>query len=95
MPQFRVLDQTEFIRTMAVFLMLFIFVAIVCFAAVIVIAYTRCMTIALTNRQVYEDLRHLGASRAYLQDLVRGQVSRVFFVPGLVVNLAIWMPCMR
>lgn len=90
MPQFRVLDQTEFIRTMAVFLMLFIFVAIVCFAAVIVIAYTRCMTIALTNRQVYEDLRHLGASRAYLQRSVRGQVSRVFFIPGLVGTLAIY-----
>ena len=55
MPQFRVLDQNDLIRTMAVFLMLFLFIAIVCFAAVIVIAYTRCMTIALTNRQVYDD----------------------------------------
>lgn len=90
MPQFRVLDQNDFIRTMAVFLMLFLFIAIVCFAAVIVIAYTRCMTIALTNRQVYDDLRHLGASRAYLRQAVRGQISRVFFVPVLVGTLAIY-----
>ena len=66
MPAFRILDRTDFVKTMAVFLILFVFVAVVCFAAVFVIAYTRCMTIALTNRKVYDDLRHLGASNAYL-----------------------------
>lgn len=90
MPQFRVLDQTEFLRTMAVFLLLFVFVAIVCFAAVIIIAYTRCMTIALTNRRVYDDLRHLGAPRKYLYQSVRGQVKRVFLTPTLVGTLLIY-----
>lgn len=82
MPQFRVLDQADFVKTTAVFLILFIFIAIVCFAAVIVIAFTRCMTIALVNAQVYEDLRRLGASNAYLFDAVRSQVARVFLVPA-------------
>lgn len=84
MPQFRVLDKTDFVRTMAVFLILFVFIAVVCFSAVFVIAYTRCMTIALTNAKVYDDLRHLGASNAYLRRSVRGQVKRVFLVPALV-----------
>ena len=84
MPQFRVLDQNDFVTTMAVFLMLFIFIALVCFAAVIVIAFTRCMTIALTNRRVYDDLRHLGAPNAYLFRSVKGQVSRVFLAPAIV-----------
>ncbi len=83
MPKFRVLDRADFVKTTAVFLMLFIFIAIVCFAAVFVIAFTRCMTIALTNAQVYEDMRKLGAPRAYLYASVRGQVSRVFLVPAL------------
>ena len=48
------------------------------------IAYTRCLTIALTNRKVYDDLRHLGASNAYLRRSVRGQVKRVFLTPALV-----------
>lgn len=65
MPHFRVLDQNDFTKTVAVFLMLFAFVAIVCFAAVLVIAYTRCVTIALNSRQVYDDLRRLGASPRY------------------------------
>ena len=84
MPQFRVLDQNDFVTTMAVFLMLFIFIALICFAAVIVIAFTRCMTIALTNARVYNDLRHLGAPNAYLFRSVKGQVSRVFLVPTIV-----------
>lgn len=84
MPQFRVLDQNDFVTTMAVFLMLFIFIALICFAAVVVIAFARCMTLALTNARVYDDLRHLGASNAYLFQTVRGQVSRVFLVPAVV-----------
>ena len=84
MPQFRVLDQNDFVTTMAVFLMLFLFIALICFAAVVVIAFTRCMTIALTNAGVYDDLRHLGAPNAYLFRSVRGQVSRVFLVPAIV-----------
>ncbi len=83
MPSFRVLDRNDFVRNVAVFLMLFIFIAIVCFAAVFVIAFTRCMTIALVNAHVYDELRKLGASDAYLYDAVRGQVSRVFLVPAI------------
>ncbi|MCI8809227.1 MAG: ABC transporter permease [Oscillibacter sp.] len=90
MPQFRVLDKADFIKTTAVFLVLFIFIAVICFAAVIVIAYTRSMTIALTNQQVYDDLRHLGAPNAYLYGSVRSQVKRVFFTPALVGTLLIY-----
>ena len=83
MPEFRVMDKADFVKTMAVFLILFVFIAVVCFSAVFVIAYTRCMTIALTGAGVYEDLRRLGASNAYLRRSVRGQVKRVFLTPAL------------
>lgn len=81
MPQFRVLDETEFVKTMAVFLILFVFVSIICFAATMVILFTRSMTIAMTNRQVYEDLGKLGASKAYLYSTVKNQISRIFMAP--------------
>lgn len=83
MPQFRVLDKADFVKTTAVYIMLFVFIAIVCFAAVFVIAYTRCMTIALNNRQVYEDMGKLGAPRAYLYASVKSQLSQVFTVPAI------------
>lgn len=97
MPQFRVLDQTEFIKTTAVFLMLFIFIAIICFAAVVIIAYTRSLTIALTNVQVYQDLRRLGANNRYLLKTVRNQISKVFFSPiltGTVIIFGFYMMIM-
>ncbi|MEI3102338.1 MAG: hypothetical protein V8T45_11640 [Oscillospiraceae bacterium] len=90
MPKFRVLDEADFVRTTAVFLMLFIFIAIVCFAAVYVISFTRCMTIALNNRRVYEDMEKLGASRAYLFGSVRGQVEKVFSVPSVTGTALIY-----
>ena len=83
MPRFRVLDKADFVRTMAVFLMLFVFIAVLCLSAVIVIACTRCMTIALTSRPVYNDLRRLGAPGYYLYRSARSQVRRVFLTPAL------------
>ncbi len=89
MPQFRILDKTEFVKSMAVFLMLFIFVAIICFAAVAVILFTRSVTIALTNRQIYQDLGHLGASPKYLRRTVKAQLSKIYFAPILIGTLLI------
>lgn len=89
-PLFRVLDKQEFIMNFAVFLMLFVFMAIICMAAVIVIAYTRCLTIAMANQQIYEDLRRLGAKGNYLYRSMKGQISKVFFVPVCVGTAGIY-----
>lgn len=89
MPEFRILDKNDFVRSTAVFMMLFIFIAILCFAAVIVILFTRSLTLADTNRRVYEDLRRLGAANAYLYGTVKHQISRVFFTPVLTGTLII------
>ncbi len=89
MPKFRILDQADYTTTMAVFLLLFVFVAIICFAAVAVILYTRSMTLAMTNAWVYEDLRKLGASNGYLRSTASGQISRVFKAPIIVGTLLI------
>lgn len=84
MPTFRVLNDADMLQTYAVFIMIFIFIAIVCFAAVFVIAYTRCLTIALSNRRVYDDLRHLGAPPAYLLRSATSQIRRVFLTPTIL-----------
>jgi ABC-type antimicrobial peptide transport system, permease component len=89
MPRFRVLDRYDFTIEYAVFFMVFLFISIVCFAAVLVIGYTRCLTIAMNHRQVYDDLRHLGAAPQYLCRSVKGQISKVFGVPGLVGTVLI------
>ena len=89
MPQFRVLDQEDFLTNMAVFLLLFVFISILCFAAVAVILYTRSLTIALTNAWIYDDLRRLGAPDRYLRRVAREQISRVFLAPVITGTLLI------
>lgn len=84
MPKCRTLDRTDFVRTFSVFLMMFLFIAIICSLAAMVISYTRCMTITLNNRYVFEDLKRLGASPAFLQKEIRSQAAPVFKVPTLV-----------
>ena len=88
-PMFRPMDQNDYVKNLAVYFLLFVFIAIICIAAVIVIAYTRSLTIAENNRQVYDDLRHLGAKREYLYRSVKSQVSMVFTLPIAVGTVLI------
>ncbi|MDO4337744.1 MAG: ABC transporter permease [Eubacteriales bacterium] len=84
MPKIRILDQNDFLRTFAVFLMMFLFISIVCILAALIICYTRCQTIALNNRYVFDDLKRLGAPPLFLAREVRSQCSIVFKVPAIV-----------
>ncbi len=84
MPKSRILDRNDFLRNYAVFLMMFLFIAIICILAAVIISYTRCMTIAINNRYVFDDLRRLGASPAFLKREVKNQAGIVFKVPSLV-----------
>ena len=89
MPQFRTLDQADFLTTMAVFLLLFAFVSILCLSAVAVILFSRSMTLVMINAWVYDDLRKLGASNQYLRTTLRGQIARVFRAPILTGTLLV------
>ncbi|MGN1038192.1 MAG: hypothetical protein ACI4P0_02200, partial [Mailhella sp.] len=91
MPQSRTLDSQEFMKTMAVFLMIFIFIAMICLAVSVIICHTRSLTIAINNRYVFDDLRRLGASPSFLLKEVRGQCSKVFAVPAVVGASAMYL----
>lgn len=84
MPRFKELEMNDFIRTMAVFLMIFLFIAVICMAAGSLIAYTRCLTIAINNKQVFDDLARLGAGPGYLFRAVKEQLGKIYLVPSAV-----------
>ena len=65
MPKIRILDQNDYMRTYAVYLMMFLFIAIICILAAMVIGYTRCQTIALNNRYLFDDLKKLALPRHF------------------------------
>ena len=64
----------------AVLLFLFSYIAIICLIAVMVILYTRAMTLGINNRHIYLDLYKLGASEEYVESCVRGQLKSLFAV---------------
>lgn len=84
MPKIRILDRNDFMRTFAVYLMMFLFISIICTLAALIISYTRCMTIALNNRYVFDNLRRLGASPAFLKREVQSQAGIVFRIPAVI-----------
>lgn len=84
MPRFRKLEMNDFVRSLAVFLMIFLFIAIICMAAGILIAYTRCLAIAINNKQVFDDLARLGAGPKYLFRAVKQQLGKIYLVPSVV-----------
>lgn len=80
-PHFRILLEQDMIKNMSVYIMLFIYIAIICLTAVGVIAYTRGISIAMNYRQIFTDLERLGASYKYIRFCIRTQLRKIFFYP--------------
>ena len=63
--------------------------------AAMVISYTRCQTIALNNRYIFDDLRRLGASPVFLAQEVRNQCRFVFQLPAIIgMTIMYFLYCM-
>ena len=88
-PYFRVMEQNDFFMNMAILFMTFLFMAIVCYTAALIISYTRSLTVALSNRQVYEDLIRLGAGNEFRFRSVRQQLSKIYSLPTILGMTAI------
>lgn len=83
-PDFLVLKEANGLKTYAVYMLLFLYVAVVCLAAVWVISYARSQSACLACRQVLEDLAKLGAGKSYLKKILAKQVQKVFVLPALI-----------
>ncbi len=71
-------------------LLMFAYIFVICIAAVGVIGYTRSQNVGLTNRQVFEDIKRLGADLNYRKALMRRQIRKVFVLPTVLgVGLSI------
>jgi hypothetical protein len=84
MPKSVMLEKTDFMRTFSVFLMMFLFIFLICITAACVIGYTRCQTIALNNRYVFDDLKKLGAPPVFLKKEIRRQCCTVIRTPSVI-----------
>ncbi|MCP1102993.1 hypothetical protein [Aequitasia blattaphilus] len=68
----------------AIFYLLFLYVAVICLAAVGIISYTRSQSVGITNQQVFMDIRKLGADNQYLKKLLGKMIRKVYVLPTIV-----------
>lgn len=87
-PLFKPLQSQDYMKNMAVFFMLFAYIAIICFTAVGIIAYTRGVTIAVNQKHVFVDLKRLGADSRYVDRCMKNQLRRIFIYPYLTGSIA-------
>ena len=83
-PSFRILLTNDYLRTIGVLFVMFLFIFIVCLITALIINYTRCQTIVLNNRYLFDNLKKLGASPHFLSKEIKKQCSHVFKVPASV-----------
>lgn len=89
-PVMKILVEKTFFKNLAVYFLVFIFVAIICLAAVGVISYTRSITIGLSNQRLFEDLKRLGANNHYIRKCVISQLNKLFVLPTIVAVMLIY-----
>lgn len=95
-PSFKILDINNGFISFGIFYMLFIYVAVICLAAVAIISYTRSMTVTVKNKQVFEDVRKLGGNNDYIKRILSDQVRRVYTLPTIMgcLIMLLWYPLM-
>lgn len=80
-PTFKVLNKQDMLPNLAVYLLMFVYITIICLTAVGIIAYTRSLSIGMDNSQLFRDLRKLGANERYVVNVIKRQLAKVFFYP--------------
>lgn len=83
-PVMKILVEKTYINNFIIFFILFLYVAVICMAAVGIISYTRSITIGLNNKSLFWDLQRLGANHNYIIGCVTKQLNKIFILPTAV-----------
>lgn len=80
-PFSKTLLQAKAMELTAVFVLLSIYISVISLTAAGIMSYIRSITIAMDNRQLFEDLKRLGADNSYRERALRVQLRRIFAYP--------------
>lgn len=90
-PNIKIIMKQNFLRDMAVYFLLFVYVAIICLAAVGIIGYTRSITIGINNKQLFDDLTKLGANKRYIRKTINSQLTKIFVFPMVIGGIVVML----
>lgn len=88
-PFSKVLMKADAMELVAVFVILSLYVSVIVLASAGIMSYVRSVTIAMDNRQLFLDIRKLGADDAYEERVIKVQLRKIFVYPvaaGCVVT---------
>lgn len=89
-PHFLPLQKANGLKSYAIYMLLFLYVAVICLAATGIIAFARSQSVGLSSQQVFEDLEKLGADRKYLKKLLAKQIRKVYVLPTAIGAIGIF-----
>lgn len=80
-PFSKILMEADAMEMVAVFVVFSIYISVIALAAAGIMSYIRSITIAIDNRQLFEDLGKLGANDVYKERVIRVQLRKIFAYP--------------
>ena len=86
----KVLTKQDAMQLVAVFVLLSIYISILSLTACSVMSYVRSLTVALDNKNMFADLRRLGAAKAYTERVLRIQLKKIYLFPtaaGCIIGI--------
>lgn len=89
-PFIKVLTKQDAMQLVAVFVLLSIYISILSLTACSVMSYVRSLTVALDNKNMFADLRRLGAAKAYTERVLRIQLKKIYLFPtaaGCIIGI--------
>lgn len=82
-PFSKIISKADATQMIAVFILLSFYIAVISLASVGIMTYVRSVTIAIDNRQLFIDLKKLGANEAYELRVLKQQLRKIFAYPAL------------
>ena len=90
-PSIVPMEKENSIMRRAIFLLLFVYIAVICLAAESIILYTRSQNVAMKNSQIFKDLEKLGGNKKYLRRLLKSQLAKTFVLPTIMGCLLMFL----
>lgn len=81
-PQFTIISKVDSMQLLSIYVMLCLYIFIICLSAASVMSYVRSVSIAESNKNLFYNLERLGADRAYRDGILKSQLSRIFRYPA-------------
>lgn len=81
-PQLNIIIKQDYMQLIGIYVMLCLYIFIICLSAAAVMNYVRSISIAESNKNLFYNLERLGADEAYRMVILKNQLAKIFKYPA-------------